>query len=472
MSKSGSGISRRRLLGAAGAASTLAMLPSTRLFGQTPSRRQPNIVFIMADDMGYADAGCYGARAIRTPHIDAIAAGGVQLFQGYANSPVCSPTRTALITGRYQYRLRYGLEEPGGASGLGLPPGLPTMPEQFRQLGYRTALVGKWHLGVLPNYGPLKSGYERFYGIPIGAADYFRHAVLADGYSKESILTEGEVTVEHHGYLTDLLGERAVTEVKQAAADSKPLFLSLHFTAPHWPWIGPEDEAVSQSLEDFLHVDGGNLATYAKMVESMDANIGKVLRALEESGQADNTIVVFTSDNGGERFSDTWPFVGTKTELLEGGIRVPLLVKWPEKIPAGSTSQQVMISMDFLPTLLAAAGATAEPGFAPDGENLLDVLTGTQPERERTLFWRYKAFDQRAVRQGDWKYLQLGGKEYLFNLAEDQRERANKKELEPERFNHLKQLFAEWDKGMLAYTPESRSHSISGFVADRYPYEG
>lgn len=427
----------------------------------------PNIIFIMADDLGYADLGCYGARSIRTPHLDRLAAQGLRLTDGYSNSPVCSATRTALATGQYQYRFRCGLEEPIGIRNFGLPDGTPTLPSRLRALGYTSSLVGKWHVGSMPEFSPLKSGYDRFFGIQEGGADYFTHK-LTFGSVTSAGLIEGETPVERHGYLTDLLGARAIQEVEEAARRKQPLMLSLHFTAPHWPWEGPEDEALSKQVANPVHLDGGNLATYAKMVESMDANIGRLMDALDRLGMADNTIIIFTSDNGGERFSDTWPFTGKKTELLEGGIRVPIIVRWPDVIAPGGTSSQVMVSMDFVPTLLAAAGASKESLTRFDGENLLDVLTGKAPARARTLFWRYKAANQAAVRDGDWKYLKINDREWLFNLAEDQHERANYARREPDRFRALKQRFAEWNATMLPYPPDSATHGIAEYLPDRY----
>lgn len=458
---------RRRLLKGAAAAGVVGATVG-RAFAAERAR-QPNILFIMADDLGYADLSCTGRRDYRTPRIDSIAAQGLLLRQGYANSAVCSATRTGLITGRYQYRLRCGLDEPiSSGVDVGLPPEHPTLPSLFGALGYRTSLVGKWHLGGPDGFGPLKSGYQHFFGFLPGGVDYFLHRSNLAQKVKGDGLYEGEIPVEKDGYLTDLLGDRAVVEIEAAKKAAKPFFISLHFNAPHWPWEGPEDEAVARQLRTINHLDGGDLATYAKMVTRLDDNVGKVLDAIERLGMTQDTIVVFTSDNGGERFSDTWPFSGVKGELLEGGMRVPALVRWPRRIKPGGRSDQVAISMDWLPTLLAAAGGTPDPRYPPDGENLLPVLLGEAPSRPRTLYWRYKAHAQEAMREGDWKYLKLGGKEHLYNLAADVRERADLKELEPARLARMKAAYAAWNAGMLPYPPNSPSHDVKQYYADRY----
>lgn len=430
---------------------------------------QPNIVFILADDLGFGDLSVYGQTDFQTPQLDQLAQQGLRLTQAYANSAVCSATRFGLITGRYQYRLRGGLEEPiaGASDTIGLPPTHPTLPSLLKKAGYTTALFGKWHLGALPTFGPLKSGYDVFFGNYGGAIDYFTHKPGVGPNVREDLF-EGEVPVHKVGYYTDLLADRAVDYIGQQDA-AKPFFLSLHFTAPHWPWEGPGDEAVSREISNIFHYDGGNLATYANMVTALDAAVGRVLKALDERGLAKNTIVVFTSDNGGERFSKTWPFSGQKTELLEGGLRIPAIVRWPARIKPAQTSTQVAISMDWLPTLLAAAGAAPDPGYAPDGDNLLPVILGHNAPYSRTLFWRYKANTQRAVRSGNWKYLKISGNEFLFDVATDQRERANLALKHPQVFTQLKQQWEAWNNTMLPITQDVRTHAVDGKTqADRY----
>lgn len=429
----------------------------------------PNILFILADDLGWADLGVYGATDFATPHLDRLASQGVRFTQAYANSAVCSATRFALITGRYQYRLRGGLEEPiaGGRKGLGLPPEHPTLPSLLRDAGYDTALIGKWHLGHPPEYGPLKSGYDHFFGNLHGVVDYFTHKpAVGDAVPRD--LWEGEVPVERTGYYTQLLADEAEAYVRDRRDARRPFFLSLHFTAPHWPWEGPGDEAVSREIKDLFHYDGGSLRKYGEIVQALDAAVGQVLAALDDTGQAGNTIVVFTSDNGGERFSKTWPFVGQKTELLEGGLRVPTLLRWPARIRA-QVQEQVTFSADWLPTLLAAAGTQPHPKYPSDGQNILPVLEGQAAVRPRTLYWRYKAQAQRAVRDGNWKYLKINDNEFLFHVVDDPRERANLRDRHPQVFERLRQQWEDWSAGFLPITDEVFTHGVTPDVqADRY----
>ncbi len=433
-----------------------------------PGDGRPNIIWIMADDLGFADTSFTGQPEFETPNIDRLGKEGLFLRQSYANSAVCSATRTGLITGRYQYRLRVGLEEPlsTGNDKLGLPASHPTLPSMLRAVGYHTSLVGKWHLGISDEFGPLKSGYESFYGVHYGAADYFRHQQDDNVGDGRRGLFDGEQPSDEHGYLTDLFTNRAVREVEAIPATGKPLFLSLHYTAPHWPWEGPEDEALSRTITNLQHRDGGNLAAYRRMVLALDRGVGQVLAALDRAGVTEDTLVIFTSDNGGERFSDTWPFIGQKGELLEGGIRVPFLLRWPARVAAGSRSEQVNISMDWVPTLVAAAGTTTAAEYPSDGENLLDIVQGSGRIMPRTLYWRYKAAEQAALREGDWKYVKIGKNEQLFNLAEDERERAQRAGAEPARFEAMKAKWQAWNENMLPYPDDSSSYPNTAM--DRY----
>ncbi len=462
-------LSRRDLL--AGAAGALAVTtPGLRSAGAQSSR--PNIVFILAYDLGFADVSCYGQQDYTTPNVDRLALEGMKFMQAYANSAVCSATRTALITGRYQYRLTVGLEEPIGATtprNIGLSPSHPTLPSLLRTTGYATTLVGKWHLGFLPDFSPLKSGYDHFFGIFGGAADYFNHGPDHARSGAEAFqLHEDEVPVERHGYMTNLLGDRAVETIATYATSRQPFLLSLHFTAPHWPWEGPDDEAESRRIRSITHRDGGTQKTYGKMVQSLDANIGRVLQALDVHGLSPNTIVVFTSDNGGERFSKIWPFTGMKGELLEGGLRIPAIVRWPGHVAAGSMSDQPMISMDWMPTLLAAAGTRPDPAYPSDGEDLTPALGGAA-RHSRKFYWRYKAGSQRAIRDADWKYLRIAGNEFLFDVVEDPRERANLKDRRKDVFDRLKNDWEAWNATMLEERPRPAAYGQPGnLLADHY----
>jgi arylsulfatase A-like enzyme len=438
------------------------------------------LLFILADDLGYADLGCYGGRTVAgdgagtlaagageagrascSPVLDRMAREGLRFTDGYANSSVCSPTRFALMTGRWQHRLRGGADEPissrsRGSPVLGLPPEHPTLPSLLRDAGYATALVGKWHLGYPPHFHPLKSGYQEFFGALSGGMDYFTHRDTAGVHD----LWDGEAEVHRTGYLTDLISARAVDYVKRARKE--PFLLSLHYNAPHWPWETRADEAEAKRIEKIWHTDGGSVRAYQTMIRHMDEGIGEVLTALPD---AENTLVVFTSDNGGERFSDTWPLVGKKMDLLEGGIRVPYIVRWPARVKAGGLTAQHAITMDWVATFLEAAGARAHPAYPLDGLSLLTVLQNPSATFARDLFWRMKYRGQRAVRSGDWKYFASEDGEFLFNLARDARERANLAKREPRQLAALRAKYESWERSIPAM-PADASVSIPYTRAD------
>jgi arylsulfatase A-like enzyme len=451
---------------------------------------QPNLIFIVADDLGYADLGCYGGRGFDgdaefakgqsvSPELDKLAAGGILFSQGYANSPVCSPTRFAMMTARYQYRLRGAAEEPisskaRGNTTLGLPSVHPTLPSLLRQAGYATALVGKWHLGFEPNFGPLKSGYDEFFGPMSGGVDYFTHCDsrgVHDLWQSEKHNPSGNLEeLFETGYLTDLITARALDFVKRVtqtphspsasnsansaddakAAAHKPFFLSLHYTAPHWPWETRDDAELAQEIKDnIFHLHGGNIHTYRRMIHHMDEGIGRIVQALRELGELDNTLIVFTSDNGGERFSDNWPLVGGKMDLTEGGIRVPYIAHWPAQIKPARVSDQHCLTMDWSATLLEAGGAQPAPDYPLDGQSLLGVLLQSD-QFERPMFWRMNHRGQRAMRHGQWKYLRVDGHDYLFDLEADARERANLGKHQPQRLAAMRQAWEAWEATMPA----------------------
>ena len=442
----------------------------------TSAAQRPNIIFIVCDDLGFADLGCYGGRTARfgpvSPVLDDLAANGLRFTQGYANSPVCSPTRFALMTGRYQYRLRGAAEEPinsksRGSTVLGLPPEIATLPSLLRASGYRTALMGKWHLGYPPAFSPIRSGYEEFFGPMAGGVDYFSHCNFTGAHD----LWFGEEERAEEGYLTDLITDHSVDYIERMAPGAQagqPFFLSMHYTAPHWPWECRDDAALAQDIKgNIIHLQGGNIHTYQRMIHHMDEGIGQVMQTLRKHGLLDDTLVVFTSDNGGERFSDNWPLVGGKMDLTEGGIRVPWIAHWPAAIASGGVSQQLCMTMDWSVTMMELAGVTAAEDYPWDGVSLTEVLRDPSHQFARPLYWRMKHRGQRALRDGDWKYLRVDDNDYLFNLAGDERERAN---LAPVQAQRLAEMRAAWEAWEATMPPIPADATVSlGYTAKDMP---
>jgi arylsulfatase A-like enzyme len=422
-----------------------AALMSAKGVAQSTSSRRPNVLFILADDMGYGDLSCYGRPDYQTPVLDNLARQGIRFTSAYAAAPVCTPTRCAFVTGRYPHRLAVGLKEPltDPTSDIGLPPEHPTVASLLKANGYQTALVGKWHLGWKPEFGPNRHGYEEFFGILSGAEDYFTHR--AEDF-KGSDLWENLTPVQRPGYLTDLLTEKAVEFITRPR--SRPFYLSLHYTAPHSPWEGPEDAAIDhQQHGRGPMAEGGSLKVYASLVRSMDAGIGRVLQALARAKLERETLVIFTSDNGGERYSFNWPFSSGKMSLWEGGTRVPAIVRWPGVIRPGQTTEQAAITMDWTATILAAAGTAPDAAYPLDGENLLPVCAGTRPAYDRTFYWRTTT--ESAARMGRWKYLRESSGEQLFDLSSDPGEKVNLRNNQGEVFERIKNLYGEWNTRML-----------------------
>jgi arylsulfatase A-like enzyme len=411
--------------------------------------QRPNIIYIMTDDMGYADLSGYGRKDYHTPNLDKLASQGIKLTNAYSAGALCTPTRTGFMTGRYPARTPVGLLEPLTGqrkdTASGLTPEFPSIATLIKNSGYKTALVGKWHLGALRRHSPVNNGFDYFFGIHSGAADYISH----NGGDGRPDLYENDALIVREGYLTDLFSQKAVEYVKQQ--HDKPFFLALAYTAPHWPWQAPGDKPYADSI-DFR--EGGSPATYAAMMKSLDDGVGLLMRALDDAGLSEKTIVIFTNDNGGEKYSDNGGLTNAKGTLWEGGIRVPAFVRWPGKIVAGSMTQQVAVTMDWTATILSAAGAKAHAQFPLDGVDLMPILRGDSKATERTLYWRtFQRTKQKAIRMGDWKYLQDEKGEYLFNVANDHVEKHNLMQKHPEISTRLKGMHAQWEKTVLQPVP-------------------
>lgn len=404
-------------------------------------RQKPNIIFILVDDLGYADIGSYGARDIRTPHLDRLAREGVRLTDCYSNGPVCTPTRAALITGRYQQRvglewaIRTGDKEPG------LLASETSIARMLKGNGYRTALFGKWHLGYKPEHGPSAHGFDEFFGILGGNADMYSHK----GDNGEPELYEDTTPTDKHGYLTDLITERAAQYVERHAHE--PFFMYVAYNAPHWPFQPPNKPNDIRTRETWTN---GTRADYISMIERMDSGVGQILHALDRHNLARNTLVVFTNDNGGERFSVNAPLAHRKETLWEGGIRVPCLARWPSQIPAARVSNQPMITMDWTATILAATGTAPPAGRQLDGLNLLPALQGRASRIARTFFWRVvrDMRKQKAVRRGKWKMLRDGGIDLLFDLEKDASERYDVGYQNLDVLRQMRDLLRAWEADM------------------------
>jgi arylsulfatase A-like enzyme len=418
------------------------------------SASRPNVVLILMDDMGYGDIGSYGVKDARTPNVDRLAREGVRLTDAYANGPTCSPTRAGLISGRYQQR--YGIEWPLGAapddSARGLPVNGMSFPALLKANGYTTGLIGKWHLGFKAEFGPNAHGFDEFFGFRSGAVDYYTHR----NGNGEPDLFENTTPVEVHGYLTDEITKRAVSFVDRHAGE--PFFLEVAYNAVHWPFEPP---GMSDSAGRGAGAGSGGLSLYqspsaavpatrrdyVRMLERADQGIGQIVGELERRGILANTLVIFTNDNGGEWLSRNEPLTNRKNTVWEGGIRVPLIMRWPGHLPARRTSAQVAISMDLTATVLSATGTAIPAGHKLDGIDLLPIVSGKSPLVERQLFWRRRRpSEQLAVRSGRWKLIHEGQNFYLFDVATDIGERHDLTAEHPELVRKLNGLLAAWEK--------------------------
>ena len=431
----------------------IAMLPALTP-AQERHNRRPNVVLIITDDVGYGDLGSYGAPDLKTPNLDRLARDGVRLTDFYANGATCTPTRAGLISGRYQQR--FALEHPLGAqppadAERGLLPTGRSLPQLLKNNGYVTALIGKWHLGWKSEFSPIAHGFDYFFGFKSGYVDYYQHTTGDDAPLKADLF-ENDRPVEVPGYMTDLITERSVRFIEQNAG--QPFFLDVSYNAAHWPYQRPDEPSTAR--DDARHLgpfdDPTNTrADYVAMLERADQGVGRILAALDKAGLRQNTIVIFTNDNGGEWLSRNAPLFHHKGSVWEGGIRVPAIIRWPGRIRAGRVSGQVGITMDLTASILAATGTPVPAEARLDGINLLPVLEGRAPEIERTLFWRVTgARTQQAVRAGNWKLLLDGGRAMLFNMRADVGERNDLIGQRADIARRLRPLLAAWQQDVEA----------------------
>jgi len=421
-----------------------AILSAAHLAGAQTAR--PNLVLIVTDDVGYGDIGSYGSPDIKTPNLDRLAREGVRFTDFYA-APTCSPTRASLISGRYyqRFRIERPLPAPGPAGEQGLRPTGRSLPALLKGAGYATGLIGKWHLGYTPALSPNAHGFDYFYGFKSGLIDYYQHT----GGDGQHDFFENDSPAHPAGYSTDLFTERAVRFIDEHA--SGPFFLEVAYNAAHWPFQVPDRPSVAPNNARFVQpMDDGTStrADYAAILERADHGIGKILATLAARGLDRNTLVVFMNDNGGEWLSRNAPLFHRKDSVWEGGVRVPALMRWPGRIPAGRVTPQVGIVMDVTATLLAAGGVTVPAEARPDGINLLPILEGRTPPVERTLFFRNTVGgrQQRAVRRGNWKLLVDGPNTFVFDLAKDVGERRDLASSRADIARTLRPLLAAWEQ--------------------------
>ncbi len=437
------------------ATSLAALALTTCALTAGAEEQRPNIVLIMADDLGYADVGCYGSTVNRTPHIDQLAAAGLRLTDFHTNGPMCSPTRAAMLTGQYQSRFgrRFEAALSGANHDAGLPPAAVTIAEVLRLKGYATGMFGKWHLGYESPYLPTDQGFDEFRGLVSGDGDFHTRVDRSgnpDWWKDETLSAEPE------GYTTDLITEDSVAFIEKHR--DKPFFLYVPHLAIHFPWQGPNDPPHRQVGTDYqkdkwgIIPDRSNVSPHiTAMVESLDKSVGKIVEAIAKAGLSENTLIVFTSDNGGyrdyaggfESISEMGPLRGQKATLYEGGHRVPAIFSWPGKI-SPAVSDELVMTFDLFPTIIKLAGIPVDSEAPFDGTDLTGLLLDEQPLAPRRFFWRMRA--DKAVREGQWKLVQRGKRPVeLYHLDNDIGETTNLAETEPNLVKRLLGELAKWE---------------------------
>lgn len=404
---------------------------------------RPNILLILADDLGFEDLGFQGSKDIKSPHLDKLVAGSIRFTDGHTTASVCSPSRAGLMTGRYQQRFGHEANVPPFPKGMDLNE--VTMGQRFKALNYRTATIGKWHLGDTDKQYPTQRGFDYFYGLREGSRSYFYEPKKSDKPGSRHAIEEDGKQVKFDGYLTDVLGDKAIEFLKRDS--DRPFFLYLSFTAPHGPM-----HATQEDIARFAHIENKKRRTYAAMVWAMDRAIGKVLAQIESMGQVDNTIIWFLSDNGGAtgNASSNLPLAGHKGIKFEGGIRVPFIMQWRARYPKGRVYNEMVSAMDILTTSIAAAGGKLTSKERPlDGVNLLPYLDGTaKGVPHEKLYWHKLWFS--AMREGPWKLIYVQNYGYaLYNLGDDLSEKTNLAKQYPQRVESMSKNMNKWKSQMM-----------------------
>jgi len=411
---------------------------------QRPTR--PNFVIIVVDSMGYGDSEPFGVQDIRTPALNRLAREGVRLTDGYSNGPVCTPTRAAFMTGRYQQRIGLEWALLKDRKDAGLSASEISIATVLKDAGYATGIFGKWHLGYTPSFSPNANGFAEFFGILDFSVDYYSHKNI-DG---EPDLHENGRLIDQPGYMTDLITERAIRFIQAHAAE--PFFAYVPYNAmvlPIQPPDRPDDIRTRETWDRATRKD------YTAMVERVDQGVGRILETLDTAGVSQNTLVVFTNDHGGQWYSRREPMFHEFGTVWEGGIRVPYLLRWPGRLPAGQVSSQVVLTMDLTASILAASGARMPDGRTLDGVDVLPVLRGERPQIERAVFWRvdHQGRRQKAARKGNWKYITDNGPELLFDMATDPSERRDLAYERRDLLLEMRALVAEWEAEIDRVTP-------------------
>jgi arylsulfatase A-like enzyme len=420
---------------------------------------RPNFIVFLTDDQGYGDLSCMGAADFCTPHLDDLAASGVRFTSWYSNSPVCSPSRAALLTGRYPGNAGVRAILAGLRTTAGLPPSVPTIATALKECGYQTAMCGKWHLGLIPECRPHNHGFDNWFGFMAGCIDYYSHIYYWGKTNPIHDLWEDDREIHADGrYFTELITEKAIDYIRSATQRDEPFFLYVPYNAPHYPMHAPQ-----KYLDRFKHLPWDR-RIMAAMISAVDDSVGAIIDELRRQGVLDNTCIFYTSDNGPSRESRNWldgtmdpyyggsaaKFKGHKTSLFEGGLRMPAIMSWPARIPAGQVCDAVVASMDVFPTILTAAGGDPST-YELDGLNILPVVTEQAPSPHTEVFWEYGK--QTAMRRGPWK-LVLNGRligtdtpvdpVFLSNLDEDMGERVNLKDSYPEIAEEMREAALAW----------------------------